>query len=138
FDLNQMQQQSRAALRKLSLMQLSDGSFPWFRGMPGSTCITRHILAGMGQLRDLDALADKNRGFGDHTEMIRQALRYADETFIESYQDLLVRESKAQDNGNRENSTGKAGTSKDRTERPDMDTDHLNTSVIHFLYMRSF
>src|SRR3546814_13870806 len=65
FDSNHMKDQSRTSLRKLSQMQLPDGSFPWFRGMQGSPFITRHILAGMGQLRHLNALPDENRDFGD-------------------------------------------------------------------------
>src|SRR3546814_15588496 len=60
FDLNHMKDQSRTSLRKLSQMQLPDGSFPWFRGMQGSPFITRHILVGMGQLRHLNALPDEN------------------------------------------------------------------------------
>ncbi|MCQ2203615.1 MAG: MG2 domain-containing protein [Bacteroidales bacterium] len=38
------------ALRNLRKMQLSDGSFPWFKGMDGSDFITRHILSTLGLL----------------------------------------------------------------------------------------
>jgi hypothetical protein len=39
-----------SALSKLQKMQLSDGSFPWFKGMDGSEYITRHILSTLGML----------------------------------------------------------------------------------------
>src|SRR3546814_19 len=95
FDLNHMKDQSRTSLRKLSQMQLPDGSFPWFRGMQGSPFITRHILAGMGQLRHLNALPDENRDFGDFDNLVRKALGYADESFALDYQRLLPKTQKA-------------------------------------------
>src|SRR3546814_10721413 len=114
-----MKDQSRTSLRKLSQMQLPDGSFPWFRGMQGSPFITRHILAGMGQLRHLNALPDENRDFGDFDNMVRKALGYADESFALDYQRLLPEDA--------EGINAKSGSEK-TMEAEISKTDNLNAS----------
>ena len=47
---NTSQRTYNMALRNLQKMQLTDGSFPWFKGMDGSEYITRHILSTLGML----------------------------------------------------------------------------------------
>lgn len=42
-------------LEKLGELQLPDGSFGWFTGMPGDRFTTQGILTGIGHLRALDA-----------------------------------------------------------------------------------
>ncbi|QEC51308.1 A-macroglobulin complement component [Anseongella ginsenosidimutans] len=109
FDLNKMQRQNAAVMQKLSAMQLPDGSFPWFAGMRGNRFITQHILAGIGQLRKLNALPSDP---GERGGMVKRALRFADHELAEDYRKLAARE--------------------------DLLPEHLSAFTIHFLYMRSF
>lgn len=53
FDANRLDEEMRRALHQLSEMQLSDGRFPWFPGMPPSDYITLYIVTGFGRLRHL-------------------------------------------------------------------------------------
>ncbi|HYH56445.1 MAG TPA: alpha-2-macroglobulin family protein, partial [Anseongella sp.] len=111
FDMNHMRQQNQSALRKLALMQLPDGSFPWFAGMRGNRFITQHILAGMGQLVHLNALPEEDAAKRDI--LIKNALEYTDGAFAEDFSQLAKTEKYAS-------------------------SDHLSAFVIHFMYMRSF
>ena len=53
FDDNRLNYETEATLRKLTEMQLDDGSWPWFPGGPGNDYITLYITTGFGRLRHL-------------------------------------------------------------------------------------
>jgi len=53
FDLNKLRYEQQQSLKKLRLLQLNNGAWPWFEGMPESRFITQTILQGFGQLLHL-------------------------------------------------------------------------------------
>ncbi len=53
FDDNRLNYETEATLSKLTEMQLSDGSWPWFPGGRGNDYITLYITTGFGRLRHL-------------------------------------------------------------------------------------
>lgn len=53
FDLNKLRYEQQQSLQKLRLLQLNNGAWPWFEGMPESRFITLSILQGFGQLLNL-------------------------------------------------------------------------------------
>ncbi len=53
FGDNRLTAETEATLRKLSEMQLADGSWPWFPGGRGNDYITLYITTGFGRLRHL-------------------------------------------------------------------------------------
>jgi hypothetical protein len=55
FDDNRLNYETEATLRKLTEMQLGDGSWPWFPGGHGNDYITLYITTGFGRLRHLGA-----------------------------------------------------------------------------------
>ncbi|NDV84264.1 alpha-2-macroglobulin [Bacteroides sp. 51] len=70
FDLNNIQNNNITALNKLNDLQLTDGSWTWYKGMNGSRYITNYVLqqlvrlsAMTGKPLDEDALAMRNRAF---------------------------------------------------------------------------
>jgi hypothetical protein len=54
FDDNRLNNETDATLRKLTEMQLGDGSWPWFPGGQGNDYITLYITTGFGRLRHLN------------------------------------------------------------------------------------
>ncbi|WP_066225928.1 alpha-2-macroglobulin family protein [Formosa haliotis] len=109
FDLNTMSAKMQATLQKLESNQLGSGAWPWFAGGRDNRFITQHILTGFGHLQHL-GLSIKPA-----TKMLKQALKYADQEFIASYQAITK-----------------------RNEKPDLNADHLTSMQLHYLYMRSF
>jgi hypothetical protein len=55
FDDNRLNYETDATLRKLTELQLGDGSWPWFPGGHGNDYITLYITTGFGRLRHLSA-----------------------------------------------------------------------------------
>ena len=83
FDLNRMGNELSRALGKLRNMQVSNGGWPWFPGMPESRYITQHIITGMGHL---DHLGVKNiREEHSTWQMVQNGVRYLDSRVIEDY-----------------------------------------------------
>ncbi len=81
FDLNKMSGELQSALRKLEKMQVSNGGWPWFPGMPENRYITQHIVTGMGHL---DRLGVKDvRGDNKAWKMVKKAIDYLDTRLIE-------------------------------------------------------
>jgi hypothetical protein len=58
FDDNRLNYEINRTLEKLSQMQLSDGSWPWFPGGRGNDYITLYITTGFGRLRHLQVDID--------------------------------------------------------------------------------
>ncbi len=113
FDLQRMGTEQAAALKKLRDMQLNNGAWPWWTGMPDSRYITQHIVAGFGHLEKLGAADLRPDGMGQ--EMIKSAVRWLDGDLERDYRNL-VRNSK-----------------KEQLEQ--YVPSHLD---VHFLYARSF
>ncbi len=111
FDLNRMSNELGRAEKKLQQLQVSNGGWTWFKGMPESRYITQHIVTGMGHL---DHLGVKNiRDDYQTWNMVKKAVRYLDDRVREDYEDLLK-------------------------DKWDMDKDNINYYHIHYLYARSY
>jgi hypothetical protein len=83
FDLNRMSNELERALSKLRQMQVSNGGWPWFPGMPESRYITQHIITGMGHL---DHLGVKNVREDSKTWlMVQNGVKYLDARLVEDY-----------------------------------------------------
>lgn len=112
FDLNKMDNELSKALRKLENMQVSNGAWPWFPGMPESRYITQHIVTGMGHL---DHLGVKSVREDDKAwNMVVKAVGYLDREVVDSYQRLKA------------------------TYPETMADQHIDQTVIQYLYARSF
>lgn len=86
FDINRMRYEQQQALQKLQAMQLPDGSWPWFPGMPGSPYITQHIVIGLGKLQHIGAVSLNERQL---KSMITKALQYLDTQITLDYNKLI-------------------------------------------------
>lgn len=87
FDLNKMSGEQQRAFDKLQKAQLPDGGFAWFNGLQASRFITQHIVAGFGQLIQLDAL---NTDFKESAQtMIQNGLSFLDINVKTEYTNLL-------------------------------------------------
>ncbi len=112
FDLNRMANELRAALNRLQKMQVSNGGWPWFPGMPDSRYITQHIVTGMGHL---DKLGIKNvREDSRIWNMVKRAVNYCDDRIREDYERLL------------------------KYHPNSLDSNHLGRTQIQYLYARSY
>jgi hypothetical protein len=111
FDLNRMGNELNRALKKLQQLQVSNGGWTWFKGMPESRYITQHIVTGMGHL---DHLGIKNiRSDYKTWGMVQKAVRYLDNRIREDYNWL-------------------------KKHNVDMEKDHLSNDIIQYLYARSY
>ncbi len=87
FDLNRMSNELDRALNKLEKMQVSNGGWPWFDGMPDDRYITQYIITGMGHL---DHLGIKNiRNDTKTWNMVKRGTLYLDERIREDYEEIL-------------------------------------------------
>jgi len=111
FDLNRMSNELGRALKKLQQLQVANGGWTWFKGMPESRYMTQHIVTGMGHL---DHLGVKNiRSDSKTWSMVTKAVRYLDNRIREDYEWL-------------------------KKHNVDMEKDHLSSTVIQYLYARSY
>lgn len=112
FDLNRMSNELERALNKLIKMQVSNGAWPWFAGMPESRYITQHIVTGMGHL---DKLGVKNVREEKRTwKMVKDAIGYLDREVIKDYEYI-------------------------KKHYPNYKKDqHISYDVIQFIYARSY
>jgi uncharacterized protein YfaS (alpha-2-macroglobulin family) len=111
FDLNRMNNELGKSLKKLQQLQVSNGGWTWFKGMPESRYMTQHIVTGMGHLDHLGVKQIKN----DYKtwNMVTKAVRYLDDRIREDYNWL-------------------------KRNKADLEKDHLNNNVIQYLYARSY
>ncbi len=115
FDLHRMAAERDKALAQLRDNQNGDGSWPWFRGGPGSRYITQYIVEGFGHLRKLGAWdPDHDAGVWP---MLEAAFQFLDAALLDEYRQLERRVEQ-----------GKA-------RRED---DHLSPLAAHYLYARTF
>jgi uncharacterized protein YfaS (alpha-2-macroglobulin family) len=113
FDLNKMAVEQEAALQSLQKMQVYNGAWPWFEGMPESRWITQHIVCGLGHLKHLGVLTDINDR--KLNNMIQKAVGYLDNEMVKDYKNLL----------------------KYYTEE-EMKDKRIGYTQIHYLYTRSY
>ncbi len=82
FNYNKMSAEKDRALRKLEQLQLSNGGWPWFKGMKVNPYITRYIVNGFGHLKKLGVIDNLN------TPILRKAVVFLDNEMNENYQKL--------------------------------------------------
>src|SRR5438034_9848748 len=82
FDDNRLNYEAENTLRKLSEMQLPDGSWPWFPGGRGNDYITLYITTGFGRLRHL--------GVDVKVDPAIRALNRLDDWLDEIYREVLA------------------------------------------------
>ena len=80
FEQNRLDTEMQRAFIKLSQMQSSDGSWPWFDGGPSNAYLTLYITTGFGRLRHLGADADVTPAI--------KALRFLDAWANEMYRKI--------------------------------------------------
>lgn len=115
FDLNRMSNELEAAINRLSKLQVSNGGWPWFEGMPDDWYITQHIICGMGKLDHLGIRSVKE---DDKVwRMVSRGINYIDNRISDDYMEL------------------KRGAKSGSLSLSD---DHIGYMEIHYLYARSF
>jgi hypothetical protein len=112
FDMNRMSQEQERTMRKLRQMQVSNGGWPWFEGMPDDRYITQHIIAGFGHLDHLGIT--EIRTDSRNWSMVQNGIRYMDARILEDYEWIL------------------------KNDAAHKDEDHLGYLAIHYLYVRSY
>lgn len=112
FDLNRMADELGRARQKLSQLQHGSGAFSWFPGMRESRYITNLVVSGMGHLTKLGV---GYSGDPEIAEIITKALPYLDGQLAEDHRQL-----------------------KRYTKDAGLKENHLGTTQINYLYMRSF
>jgi len=95
FDLNKMSNELQLNLEKLKQMQLADGSFPWFTGLPADRYITQYILAGIGQLYAAKASDNQNSTLKNISD---KALNYLDEELVKPPHTVFIGKKLVSDN----------------------------------------
>lgn len=112
FDLNRMSNEQNRCLRQLNELQMSNGGWPWFKGMPDDRYITQHIVTGLGHLDHLGVkqVREDNKTWS----MLQQAVRYLDERMREDYEEIL------------------------KHDKANKDKNHLGYLQIQYLYARSY
>lgn len=111
FDMFRLNQQADQLVKKLQDMQLSDGSFSWFKGGYGDRYMTNYVLTGIGKLKRTGALTPDIAI--QLKPVIEKAIRFLDEEINKEYQYW-------------------------KKAKLDTTRNHISTSHIQYLYMRSF
>lgn len=96
FDLNNIQNKNATALTKLKELQLSNGSWTWYKGMNGSRYITSYVVETLARLTRLTGTSLD----GDALGMQRAALNFLHAEALKEYKAII----KAEKSGNK--STG--------------------------------
>ena len=112
FDFNHMSNELQSAMLRLQQNQLSNGGWPWFKGMKESRYITQHIVTGFGHLSHLgikSSMSDKKSW-----KMIQKAVEYLDNEIRKDYERILKKHPKKINNN------------------------HLGNLQIQYLYARSY
>lgn len=110
FDMAKLAEQELFAFNKLDEIQLNSGGFPWFSGGRANQYITRHIIAGFGHLKQLKIESEYQYKIDP---LIEKGVKYLDKEFVNDFNEL-------------------------KKYREDLSTVQLNSSIAHYLYLRSF
>ncbi|MFT4061016.1 MAG: alpha-2-macroglobulin family protein [Edaphocola sp.] len=97
-------------LDKLTQMQLSQGGFPWFKGMYSNRYITQYIVTGLLRLQHLGVAA---ANAGDANNILAKALPYLDDQLNNDYGYLVK-------------------------NKANLNQQQIGYTQIQYLYMRSF
>ncbi len=128
FDLNKMQNEQDAAIKKLKQMQMASGGFPWFKGNRyENRYITQHIVAGFGHLDKL-GVYEKQGTRSKMQEMTSRAVSYLDTQILKDYNKLLENARKIFAND----------TDKEQKIKDYLKQNHTSHFQVHYLYARSF
>lgn len=87
IDQNHMEDLCRRSLAKLKELQLPNGGFSWFKGMPDSRFITLEIIKGFARLHNYNALNDED--FTQLKPLLTASISYLDQREWEEYQEAL-------------------------------------------------
>jgi len=79
FDLEKAKSSTEAILKKLKEKQKPSGGFAWFEGGNENEYITRHIVSGLGHLKQLKVKKETIDGFA---EITKKAIVYLDTQYI--------------------------------------------------------
>lgn len=112
FDINRMANEEERTMRKLRQMQVSNGGWPWFDGMPDDRWVTQYIITGFGHLDHLGV--KKIREDHRNWDMVKDGMRYLDNRIREDYEWIL------------------------KYDKAHMNDDHLGYYAIQYLYARSY
>jgi len=82
FDLEKMKTSQEVTFEKLKQKQLPSGGFSWFGGSYESEYITRHILAGLGDLSKLNKSEDNTNKID---AIAKTGIPFLDHKFLEYY-----------------------------------------------------
>ena len=114
FNMNKMKSEQERALTKLEQNQMSSGGWAWFAGGRENRYITQHIITGLGHLNKLTTTAlNEEKKQRESSQMIANAIAYLDQEFVEEYENM-------------------------KKHTANINDDHLSSTQIHYLYMRSF
>ena len=87
FEMNIMRMELDRAVRKLKGMQVSNGAWAWFEGMPEDRYITQHIVAGFGKLNKLGIR--KIEDDANVSDMVYGGVGYLDRQIKMDYERVL-------------------------------------------------
>ena len=112
LETKRMQNEIERALKKLEKLQVSNGGWTWFPGMPDDRYITQHVITGFCHLDKLGVrdVRDQYRVWN----MIKRGSRYLDDRITDDYEWLL------------------------RYDPDHMFENHLGSIQIQYLYARSY
>lgn len=82
FDLDKMAADKAINLSKLKERQESSGGFAWFSGGKEDDFITRHIIAGIGRLKKIGAIEQKEE---TTTRITKKGIGFINKSFIDNY-----------------------------------------------------
>lgn len=108
YDVAKMSKSIQTTVEKLKQMQLSNGAFPWFKGGNANRYITNYIVTGIGKLKKLNAINNE-----ELDKIATSAIQYLDEQIQQDYASL-------------------------KKEKVDLNKQHIYSSAIDYLYMKSF
>lgn len=114
FEMSTMAMELGRGVRKLAAMQVSNGAWPWFEGMPEDRYITQHIVCGFGKLNHLGIKSSES---GKIEEMTSKALNWLDAQIRNDLERLKQLE---------------------REGRIKLSDNNLGYIHVHYLYTRSF
>lgn len=109
FETHQLANSLQKAMSKLNDMVLSEGGFPWFKGMSADRYITQYITTGLGRLKHLGVVATSN----EQNELLDKTIPYLDRKLKEDYEQLVK-------------------------SKTNLSAQNISYFEIQYLYMRSF
>ncbi len=91
YEDDQEQLRLKSAIVALQKLQMGNGGFSWFKGMPDSRYITQDIITGLGHLKHLQAWPN----LASHAlhQIVKQAVPYLDARMKENYSRLAKKDS---------------------------------------------